>query len=133
MIRKHFTDVPATAVVREGFEGMVARFALTKEDGCPNYALRVMELAPGGHTSLHAHAEEHEFFFLEGDAGWVDGQGNQTRLKPGDIVYVAPDEPHQIRNLGDTLLRMICTIPILPGGDGINTTNQRPVHEPRHI
>ncbi len=62
MIRKHETEVPATSIAPEGFRGMTARFALTKDDGCPRYAMRIMEFEPGGHTSLHAHAEEHEFY-----------------------------------------------------------------------
>ena len=47
-----------------------------------------------------------------------DAEGKEIRLKVGDAVYVAPDEPHQIKNVGDTLMRMVCMIPILPGGDG---------------
>jgi quercetin dioxygenase-like cupin family protein len=126
MICKHFTDVPATAITKEGFKGMNARFVLTKYDGCMNYAMRVMEFEPGGHTSVHAHAEEHEFFFLEGEPEYVDGEGNVTRLKYGDLVYVAPFEPHQIKNSGNTVMRVVCTIPILSGGNGIITTNARP-------
>jgi quercetin dioxygenase-like cupin family protein len=121
MIRKNVQDVPAVVVNKDGFRGMSARFALTRADGCPNYAMRVMEFAPGGHTSLHAHQEEHEFFFPEGEPVLVDGQGRETRLRPGDLVYVAPNEAHQIRNVGDAPLRVICTIPILPGGDGKST------------
>jgi quercetin dioxygenase-like cupin family protein len=127
MISKHFTDVPGTAITKEGFKGMNARFVLTKYDGCTNYAMRVMEFDPGGHTSLHAHAEEHEFFFLEGEPAYVDGEGNVTRLEYGDLVYVEPYETHQIKNLGNTVMRVVCTIPILSGGDGIITTKASPV------
>jgi quercetin dioxygenase-like cupin family protein len=101
---------------------MTARFALTKDEGCPRYAMRLMEFGPGGHTSKHAHPEEHEFYFLEGEPAIVDCDGKETRLKVGDFVYVLPNERHQIKNLGKTIMRMICTIPILPGGDGKNTT-----------
>ena len=121
MIAKHIEDVPGVLVDKEGFKGMTARFALTRADGCPNYAMRVMEFAPGGHTSLHSHLEEHEFFFPDGEPAIVDGTGRETRLKPGDLVYVAPNETHQIKNLGDAPMRVICTIPILPGGDGKST------------
>lgn len=117
MIRKHTTDVPETPIEKEGFKGMVARYALTRDDGCPNYALRIMEFAPGGHTSLHAHAEEHEFYFLD-DAIIVDGNSVETKLKAGDIVYVAPHEKHQLKNAGNSVMRVVCTIPILEGGDG---------------
>lgn len=122
MIRRNVSHVPKTQIVRSGFSGMTARFALTKDEGCPRYAMRLMEFEPGGHTSMHAHPEEHEFYFLESEPAIVSCDGNETRLNAGDFVYVAPDEPHQIKNLGTTTMRMICTIPILPGGDGKNTS-----------
>ena len=90
----------------------------------PNYALRIMEFAPSGHTSLHAHAEEHEFFFLEGEPAVVDGAGEETGLAAGDVLYVAPHEVHQLRNRGAGIMRVVCTIPILKGGDGKATTGQ---------
>lgn len=121
MIKKALSEVPATPITAPGFKGMTARFALTKDDGMPNYALRIMEFEGGGCTSLHAHEEEHEFYFLEGEPGIVDGTGAMTRLKPGDIVYTAPDEMHQLVNLGTSMMRVVCTIPILPGGDGKQT------------
>ncbi len=127
MLRKHFEEVPTTTITKEGFRGMTARIALTKDDGCPNYAMRIMEFEPGGYTSLHAHPEEHEFFFLEGEAAFIGGCGNETRLQAGDFVYVRPNEAHQFRNVGTTRLRIICTIPILPGGDGKSTIAQAPV------
>ncbi|MGO8760738.1 MAG: cupin domain-containing protein [Desulfobaccales bacterium] len=129
MFKKHYTEVPQTVIDKEGFEGMVARFALTKDDGCPHYAMRIMEFKPGGHTSLHAHQEEHEFYFLEGDGELLDGKGQKIPLRPGDLAYTAPNEAHQINNVGDTALRVLCTIPILPGGDGKATTMPAPIQE----
>ena len=100
MIKKHFTEVPSTPITREGFKGMNARFALIAEDGCPNYAMRIMEFEPGGHTSLHAHEEEHEFYFLDGEPAYADCKGNETLLKPGDMIYVPSNEPHQLKCRG---------------------------------
>ena len=124
MIRKASAEVPGVAMDMPGFQGMTARFALTRDDGMPNYALRIMEFAPGGHTSLHAHAEEHEFFFLEGEPAVIDGVGEEMRLAAGDVLYVAPHEAHQLRNCGAGMMRVVCTIPILEGGDGKVTTGQ---------
>lgn len=122
MVLKHLRDIQGAAITAEGFKGMTAYFALTKDDGCPRYAMRVMEFQPGGHTSLHSHEEEHEFFFWEGEALCRDGQGAETRLAPGDLLYIAPREAHQLVNAGPGVMRVICTIPILPGGDGKSST-----------
>jgi quercetin dioxygenase-like cupin family protein len=118
MIKKHFTDVETIESKKEGFKGMQQRFLWSKDDGCPHFAMRLMEFDPHGQTSYHAHNEEHEFFFLEGEPAFVDAEGNELRLKVGDTIYVPSDEPHQIKNMGDTVMKMLCTIPILPGGDG---------------
>jgi mannose-6-phosphate isomerase-like protein (cupin superfamily) len=122
VIRKHLESIPAEKIEKEGFSAMSARFALTKDDGVPRYALRIMEFGPGGHTSMHAHKEEHEFYFLDNDAAIVTSGGEELKIKQGDCVYVAPDEPHQIKNTGNGITRAVCTIPILPGGDGKRTT-----------
>jgi mannose-6-phosphate isomerase-like protein (cupin superfamily) len=101
---------------------MDARFVLTADDGCPRYALRLMEWVPNGHTPYQRHKEEHEMFVLEGEAVVV-GEGNkETKLRAGDALYIPPCEYHQIRNVGSGLLRIICTIPIFPGMDGKVTT-----------
>jgi quercetin dioxygenase-like cupin family protein len=118
MKKKHYTEVERIESKKEGFKGMQQRFLWTKADDCPNFAMRLMEFEPHGYTSYHAHLEEHQFYFLEGEPAFIDAEGNETRLKIGDTVYVPSDEPHQIKNVGDTVMRMICMIPILDGGDG---------------
>jgi len=122
VICKHMSEVPETRIDWKGYVGITARFSLTKDDGCPRYAMRVIEFEPGGHSSLHAHPEEHEVYFLEGEPAIVEGNGKETRLSVGDFVYVPANELHQFKNLGSTRMKMICTIPILPGGDGKTTT-----------
>ena len=124
MIHKHASEVPPMKIDKEGFMGMAARFALTKDDGCPRYAMRLFEFEAGGHTTLHAHPEEHEFFILEGEPVIVDGSGKQTPLRAGDFVFVPPNETHQLKNLGSAKMKMICTIPILPGKNGKDTGGQ---------
>lgn len=118
MNKKHFSGVQPIEVKKDGFKGMSARYLWSTDDGCRNFAMRLMEFEPGGHTSYHFHTEDHEFYFLEGEPAYVDGNRKEIRLSPGDTIYCASDEPHQIKNLGATTMRMICTIPILPGGDG---------------
>ncbi|MBN2689610.1 MAG: cupin domain-containing protein [Gammaproteobacteria bacterium] len=115
---KRYSESENKAVSKEGFKGMRAYFCLSKDDGCPRFAMRVMEFEPYGHTSVHSHPEEHEVYFLEGKPGYVDAEGTLHELQLGDVLYVEPNEVHQFKNLGDTVMRMICVIPILPGGDG---------------
>ncbi len=101
---------------------MQARFLLTADDGCPRYALRLMEFAPGGHCSFHNHKEEHEIYFLEGEGILKTGTETECEVHAGDAVLLMPCEFHQIRNTGTSMLKMICTVPLLPGKTGKETT-----------
>ena len=122
MIVKHTQEMVASPMDKPGFSGMDARFVLTADDGCPRYALRLMEWKPGGHTAYHRHKEEHEMFVIEGEAVAVGEGKKEAKLVAGDALYLAPCELHQIRNAGSGRLRMICTVPIFPGKDGRTTS-----------
>jgi quercetin dioxygenase-like cupin family protein len=94
----------------EGARDCSVRWLISEGDGAPNFAMREFELAPGGHTPRHRHPYEHEVFVLEGQGLVMEGDEPRP-LKAGDVVLVQPDEVHQFRNNGDSLLRMLCLIP----------------------
>lgn len=121
MILKHTSDVPAVPMTTPGFSGFKARFLLTADDGCPRYAMRLMEIAPGGHCSFHNHKEEHEMYFLEGE-GVLKTDSEKCSIRAGDALLLMPCELHQIRNTGTGMLKMICTVPLFPGKTGKETT-----------
>ena len=118
MIVKHAQESTIYRMAKPGFAGMIARFLLTSDDGCPRYAMRLMEWSPDGHTSYHQHKEEHEMFVLEGQAVVIGYNKEEVELHEGDAIFIAPCEFHQIRNVGSGRLRMICTVPIFAGMDG---------------
>lgn len=120
MIFKHALESTAIPMIKPGFSSMQARFLLTADDGCPRYAMRLMEFAPGGHCSFHNHKEEHEIYILEGEG--ILKTDNEYAIRTGDAILLMPCELHQIRNTGTGILRMICTVPLLPGKTGKETT-----------
>ncbi|GAI71542.1 unnamed protein product, partial [marine sediment metagenome] len=40
-----------------------------------------------------------------------DGE-KEIKLKSGTVVYVAPEERHQFKNIGTDTLKFLCLIPI---------------------
>lgn len=94
----------------EGAAGCRVRWLVGEQDQAPNFAMREFELDPGGHTPRHFHPYEHEIYVLQGEGAIVDGD-QERPLRPGDVVYVAPDDVHQFRNTGKALFRMLCLIP----------------------
>jgi len=107
----HSWDVAAQPVQEEGAKGATVRWLISRPEGAPSFAMRLFELQPDGSTPLHSHAWEHEVFILEGEAEVVCDAG-PTRVAAGDAVLVLPDERHQFRNVGGSVARFLCMIPL---------------------
>lgn len=122
MILNHSSEVLPEPVTKPGFTRMQARYLLVKDDGCPRYAMRLMEIGPEGCTSFHRHKEEHEMYFLEGEGILKTADNMECRVMAGDAVLLMPCEFHQVRNTGTGMLRIICTVPLFPGKDGKEVT-----------
>jgi len=94
----------------EGAEGLSVRWLITKEMGAENFAMRLFEMTPKGHSPRHSHPWEHEVFILEGE-GLAYGGGEEKKFKPGDCIFIPPNEEHQFRNTGAKTLKFLCLIP----------------------
>lgn len=103
-------SVPAADVTMPGAHNCRVRWLVDETDGAPNFAMRQFEVAPGGYTPKHSHPYEHEVFVLEGEGEILEGENPQP-LRPGTVVYVAPDDIHQFRNTGTTPLKFLCFVP----------------------
>jgi len=102
------TDVPAADV--PGSPGAKIAWVIGKNVEAPNFAMRIISLEPGAATEYHNHAWEHEVYILQGTGIVVDKDG-ETTIAPEMCVYVEPDEIHNFRNTGDTLMKFICVVP----------------------
>jgi len=105
----HYADTEAKEA-DEGAFRIKVRWVISKETGAPNFAMRIFEVESGGYSPLHSHNWEHEVFILEGD-GVVVGQDGEKKFKPGDVVFVSPNEKHQFRNDSKKLVKFICVVP----------------------
>lgn len=102
--------VQASPVGTEGAEGVTIRWLISRDDGAPNFAMRLFEVAPGGHSPLHRHRWEHEVYIVEG-TGELDWEGEPRKLRAGDFVFVAPEGEHRFRNTGNGPLKFLCLVP----------------------
>jgi quercetin dioxygenase-like cupin family protein len=103
-------DVPVEKVVMDGAKDCQYQVAVSMRDGAPNFAMRIFEVAPGGHTPHHHHPYEHEIYVMEG-AGSVWRDGKEVAIKPGDVLYIPADEQHQFKNAADKPFKFMCLIP----------------------
>jgi len=104
------SNIAKVAVEAEGAKDVQVRWLISKEDGAQNFAMRMFELQPGGHTPLHTHTHEHEVFALEGQGTFVF-EGQEHQFGPEYVIFVPPNKEHQFRNTGNSVLRMLCLIP----------------------
>jgi quercetin dioxygenase-like cupin family protein len=106
----HFTDVPAQPFGAEA-PGVAIRWVIDdSHDGAPNYALRLIEVAPDGHTPEHTHPFEHENFVLEGQGRVLIGN-EWHDVGPGYVVFVPAQVRHQYVNAGAVPFKFLCGIP----------------------
>ena len=95
-----------------GASGVSMRLMVGREDGAPNFALRLFEVAPGGHTPQHAHNYEHEVMVLAGRGEVVDGsESNLRAVQAGDVLFIPANHTHQFRNPGREALKFVCLVP----------------------
>ena len=109
MVIKSYKDVSPSRY--EGLsDGVQVREMITAQDGAPTFAMRVFDMTAGAATPYHTHAWEHEVYIVSG-AGRVRGGGKETLFKPGDSVYIAPNEQHCFIADAGAPVQLICCIP----------------------
>ncbi len=106
----HYTAVPAETFGDQA-PGVTIRWVIDENhDGAPNYALRVIEVQPGGHTPKHTHPYEHENYVVEGQGRVLLGD-QWHDISVGSVVFVPADLLHTYENTGDVPFRFLCGIP----------------------
>jgi quercetin dioxygenase-like cupin family protein len=107
---KHFyyTDAPLVEIGAEA-QGAKRRWLVDQESGAA-VSMMLVEVKPGGNTLRHSHTYEHTMFFLEGTGEVVEDTG-VSPISPWEVIYIKPNELHQIRNTGAKTLKFIAVEP----------------------
>ena len=113
MIKKNYKDIKEEIVTKANSIKTTIRWLITREDGAQNYTTRRFEILPEGQIGIHHHPEEHHIYILEGEGLVIDAKENKIAVKPGDVLYVPPNEPHGYENNGETAFAFLCIIPYL--------------------
>jgi quercetin dioxygenase-like cupin family protein len=73
------------------------------------FEVRYFEIAPGGYSSLEKHRHEHVVIALRGQGEVLLG-GELHPVGYLDVLYLAPDEPHQLSNTGSEPFGFLCLV-----------------------
>jgi len=103
-------NIRKSEVKVKGAAGGGVRWLISKEDGAENFAMRMFELAGGGHTPLHTHPHEHEVFIVEGEGVFIC-EGREYPFRPEHVIFVPGGKEHCFKNTGASVLRFLCVIP----------------------
>lgn len=106
----HFSEVKAEDFEEADAAGVRVRWLIKREDGAPNFTMRLFEVAPNGRSPHHSHDWEHEVYVLEGTCQVVCG-GEGRKVGEGYAVFIPPNVPHQFINAGNTTLKFLCLVP----------------------
>jgi len=111
MIARNWTEIPAT----EPMTGLRKRVAIGPEIGATNFVMRIFEMQTGFSSPRHSHSWEHEIYVIEGCGAAVNQNGEKINIQKGDVIFIPPEEMHNLANTGTTPLQFICLVPA--GGD----------------
>jgi ribulose-bisphosphate carboxylase large chain len=81
----------------EFWKGITRTELSGKRGESQNFHLRYFEIQPGGYSTLEKHQHEHVVVPIRG-RGEVQFGCFIYEVGMGDVVYVAPSDPHQFRN-----------------------------------
>jgi quercetin dioxygenase-like cupin family protein len=81
-------------------------FPVSSATGTASTAVVYFELEPGAHLGAHTDSAEELLLVLEGTAEAVV-EGEPAILEAGSLAVVPATAPHDIRNVGDELLRVV--------------------------
>jgi quercetin dioxygenase-like cupin family protein len=102
--KRRLADVPVTTMSPEhGWVDMAVQWVVTREAvGAERTVFGVTRMPPGARHDIHRHANAEEVEYLVQGEGLARVGEVDVRMRAGDVVFVAADEPHGFHNTSAT-------------------------------
>ena len=104
-------ELKEVKVELDGAKNLTKKVLVGPEHGSNNIVMRYFRILPQGHTPYHKHNYEHVVKVQKGKGIAVDAQGKEHELSPGQSIFIAPNEEHQVKNPFAEPFELICIIP----------------------
>ena len=95
----------------EKYPGVRWKFLIDSDfDGSSGLSLGFAEIAPGGNLTLHYHSPA-EIYVVTNGTGILNKSGELETIKKGDVVYIAGNAEHALKNNGKETLELYWIFP----------------------
>ena len=95
----------------ENYPGVRWKFLIDANfDGSSGLSLGFAEVAPGGYLTLHYHSPA-EIYVVTNGTGILNKSGEHEIVKKGDVVYIAGNAEHALKNNGKETLEFYWIFP----------------------
>jgi quercetin dioxygenase-like cupin family protein len=91
-------------------KGVSKRVLIGPKDGASGFFMRYFEVQPGGNSAFENHPEVHQVYVLRGKGKVLLGKEYHD-IAEGDVIYIPPNEQHELRAAQDEVLGFICVAP----------------------
>ena len=106
----HYSDTESQSFNGDIVKNVTGRVVIGKDDGAPNFCMRVFTIAADGFTPKHSHEWEHEIFVHSGK-GQLFREGQWLDVQAGSVIFIPGNEEHQLKNTTEEDFTFICLIP----------------------
>ncbi len=89
--------------------GVSVCWLVGRNEQAPYFAVRYFEVQPGGQTIFDQHQHDHGVFVLRGRGKVLVGE-KEYEVGFGDVIYIPPQEVHQLKNVGEDIFAFLCVI-----------------------
>jgi quercetin dioxygenase-like cupin family protein len=96
--------------IKPGTKNSDGKILIGRVDGAKQFVIRYFRVAPDGWTALESHPHDHGIFILHGRAR-VRLDEQETEVGPRDVIFIGPNEVHQLHPVGNEPLGFLCVIP----------------------
>ena len=95
----------------EKYPGVRWKFLIDSDfDGSSGLSLGFAEMAPGGNLTLHYHSPA-EIYVVTNGTGILNKSGELETIKKSDVVYIAGNIEHALKNNGEETLEFYWIFP----------------------
>jgi quercetin dioxygenase-like cupin family protein len=79
--------------------GLTKELIGPKSVGAKSLKVKITEYLPGYSHKPHIHPHQEEVIFILSGRGIAEGNGEETEIGPGSVVFVPAGQPHATYNL----------------------------------